>query len=96
MGNSIWLLRPLKTRKSLKTKLKIGDPIIPAGGAKATITTDMRDLVAMDGDPGLPFGAASYYAQAGGAPYAQQYIGGAGLCRLTRGILQRFGQTNSR
>ena len=64
---------------SFQSKLQIGDTIIPEPGAKATMTMAMRDLVAMDGDPGLPFGAESYYAQAGGSPYAQQYIGGAGL-----------------
>ena len=64
---------------SFQSKLEIGDPIKPAQGAKATITTAMRDLVASDGDPGLPFGAESYYGQAGGGSYAQQYIGGLGL-----------------
>ena len=67
---------------SFKTKLKIGDFIEPAPGAKATITKAMRGLVASDGDPGLSAlaqGAESYYAQIGGGPYAQQYIGGPGL-----------------
>ena len=78
-GGAALIRNTMFGRTSFQNKLQIGDTIVPEPGAKATITQAMRDLVASDGDPGLPFGAESYYAQIGGAPYAQQYIGGSGF-----------------
>ena len=71
-GGAALIRNTIFGQASFQGTLNIGDSIDPAGGAKSTITTAMRDLVALDGDP-----TTDYYYTDGAGPYAQTYLAGA-------------------
>ena len=71
-GGAALIRNTIFGQASFQGTLNINDYIDPEGGAKSTITTAMRDLVALDGDPTTDY----YYTFDGTSPYAQSYSGG--------------------